>query len=98
MDWTLVILTVVSAIVYGGIFFIKAYMTTDPKPPFDRYKFTATLVVAALIGVIAAFSGATLNEGELIAQLGQYAGYTAIVETLLKAIIGKAWPTSFPEL
>ncbi len=97
MDWTLVIFTVVSAIVYGSVFFIKAYMTTDPKPAFDRYKFTATLVVAAIIGVIAAFSGATLNEAEFLAQLGQYAGYTAIVETLLKAIIGKAWPTSFPE-
>ncbi len=97
MDWTIVVFTVVSAIVYGSVFFVKAYMTTDPKPPFDRYKFTATLVVAAIIGVIAAFSGAILNEAELIAQLGQYAGYTAIVETLLKAIIGKAWPTSFPE-
>ena len=32
MDWTLVIFTVVSAIVYGSVFFIKAYMTTDPKP------------------------------------------------------------------
>lgn len=97
MDWTIVILTVISAIVYGITFFIKTYLTTDPKPPFDTYKFTATLVVAAIIGVIAAFSGATINEAELIAQLGQYAGYTAIVETLLKAMIGKAWPTSFPE-
>ena len=97
MDWTIVIFTVVFAIVYGSTFFIKAYLTTDPKPPFDTYKFTATLVVAAIIGVIAAFSGAILNEAELLAQLGQYAGYTAIVETLLKAIIGKAWPTSFHE-
>ena len=97
MDWTIVIFTVGSAIVYGGTFFIKAYMTADPKPPFDRYKFMATLVVAAIIGVIAAFSGATLNEAEILTQHGQYAGYTAIVETLLKAIVGKAWPTSFPE-
>lgn len=97
MDWTIIVFTVISAAIYGGIFFIKAYLTTEPKPPFDTYKFMATLVVAIIIGVIATFSGATLNEAELIAQLGQYAGYTAIVETLLKALLGKAWPTSFPE-
>jgi len=97
MDWTIIVFAVISAAIYGGIFFIKAYLTTDPKPSFDTYKFIATLVVAATIGVIAALSGATLNEAELIAQLGQYAGYTAIVETLLKAFLGKMWPTSFPE-
>ena len=98
MDSMLVLLTVVSAVVYGVIFFVKAYATSpDPKPPFDKKKFAATLIVAFIIGVIAGMTGVTLNEADLIAQLGQYAGYVAIIETLLKAFLGKAWPTSFPE-
>lgn len=100
MDWSVVIFTVFSAAVYGVIFFGKAWMTQDPKPPFDIYKFGATLVVAVIIGVITGLTGSPLTELDFLTQMAAYAGYVAIIETMLKAIfgrVGRAWPTSFPE-
>jgi len=100
MDWTVVIATVISAAVYGIIFWWKAQQTQDPPPPFDTYKFAATLFVAIIIGVISAFSGATFNEEYFLLQMGAYAGYVAMVETILKALVGllgKTWPTSYPK-
>jgi len=97
MDWTVVIFTVFSAAIYGVIFFGKAWMTQDPKPPFDIYKFGATMVVAIIIGIIVGIAGMPLTELDFLTQMAAYAGYVAIVETILKTIFGKAWPTSFPE-
>ncbi|GAF88613.1 unnamed protein product [marine sediment metagenome] len=97
MDWAVVIFTVISAGAYGIIFFFKAWMTQDPKPPFDNYKFGATLVVAVVIGLIAGIMGSPLTELDFLTQIAAYAGYIAMVETFLKAIFGKAWPTSYPE-
>jgi len=100
MDWIVVIATVVSAVAYGIIFWWKARQTQDPPPLFDAYKFAATLLVAIAIGVISAFSGATFNEEYFLLQMGAYAGYVAMVETILKALVGllgRTWPTSFPE-
>lgn len=99
MDATVVIATMLSAIGYGLIYYWKAWQTQDPKPPFDTYKFTATLIVALLVGLIVAFSGKTLDEALFLAQMAEYGFYVAMVETILKAIfslIGKQWPTSFP--
>lgn len=95
MDVTVVIATILSAAVYGIIFWWKARQGQDPPPPFDAYKFGATMVVALIIGTIAAFSGIKLSETDFLLQIGAYAGYVAMVETILKALLGKAWPTSF---
>ena len=97
VDYNVIIATIFSAVAYGLIFWWKARQGQDPPPPFDAYKFAATLGVALLIGVIAAFSGITLTEADLILQMGAYAGYVAMLETILKALFGKAWPTSFRE-
>ena len=97
VDYTVIIATILSAVAYGLIFFWKARQGQDPPPPFDAYKFGATMIVAIIIGVIAAFSGITLTEADLILQMGAYAGYVAMLETILKALFGKAWPTSFRE-
>ena len=97
MDVTVVIATILSAAVYGIIFWWKARQGQDPPPPFDAYKFGATMVVALIVGIIAAFSGITLSETDFLLQMGAYAGYVAMVETILKALFGKVWPTSFPD-
>jgi len=97
MDWIIVIATVLSAAAYGIIFWWKARQTQDPPPPFDVYKFAATMVVAIIVGLIAVFSGQTLTEEYFLLQIGAYAGYVAMIETILKALFGEAWPTSFPE-
>jgi len=96
MDWTTVILAVIAAAIYGIIFFIKAWATTDPKPPFDPYKFGATLIVAVVVGFIAGVSGTSLTEAEFLIQMGAYAGYVAVLETLLKTLFQEKWPTKYP--
>lgn len=95
MDWTTVVFAVIAAAVYGIIFFAKAWLTMDPKPPFDPYKFGATLVVAIIVGLIAGMSGSTLTEAEFLIQMGAYAGYVAMLETLLKALLKGRWPAKF---
>ncbi len=97
VDNYVILATILSAAVYGLIFWWKARQGQDPPSPFDRYKFAATLVVALIIGIIAAFSGISLSETDFLLQMGAYAGYVAMVETILKALFGKAWPTSFRE-
>ncbi len=88
MDWIVVLATVFSAAAYGIIFWWKARQTQDPTPPFDAYKFVATLIVALIIGLISAFTGSTFNEEYFLLQLGAYAGYVAMIETILKALFG----------
>ena len=99
MDWSVVSITVLSAIAYGLIFFAKAYMTKEPKPPFDPYKFLATMAVALLIGIVFAFNGTIFNEAAFLSQMMEWGFYVAMIETILKALVGalgKQWPTSFP--
>lgn len=95
MDLLIVILTVIAAAIYGIIFFFKAWMTTIPKPPFDYYKFGATLIVAIIVGLIAAFSGATLDEAMFLAQMAEYGFYVAMVETILKGLFQGKWPAKY---
>lgn len=97
MDWTTVALAVVGAAVYGIIFFFKAWMTQEPRPPFDTYKFGATLIVAIVIGVIAGMTGVPLSEADFLTQIVEYGFYVAMVETILKAIFGSIWPTQYPD-
>jgi hypothetical protein len=100
MDWTVVIATLLSAAAYGIIFWWKARETSEDPVPFDAYKFTATMIIALIIGLITAFSGQSLTEEYFLIQMGSYAGYVAMVETILKALvslIGGRWPTSFPK-
>ena len=90
-----VLFAVLGAAAYGIIFFIKAWVAMDPKPPFDPYKFGATLGVAIIIGLIAGMTGAPLTEADFLVQMGAYAGYVAILETLLKALLGSKWPAKY---
>lgn len=92
MDWVVVIATILSAAAYGLIFWWKARQTQDPPPPFDPYKFVSTLIVAVIIGLIVAFSGATFNEALFLAQMAEYGFYVAMIETILKAILPNLWP------
>lgn len=95
MDWSTVIFAILGAAVYGIIFFIKAWVSMDPKPPFDPYKFGATLIVSFIIGLIAGMTGVPLTEADFLVQMGAYAGYVAMLETLLKALIGAKWPAKY---
>ena len=96
MDWTVVIATMFSAAAYGLIFWWKARQTQEPPPPFDLYKFVSTLIVALIIGVISAFSGVTFTEEYFLLQMGAYAGYVAMIETILKALLPNIWPLKNP--
>ena len=97
MDFTAVGIAVISAVVYALIFFAKARENApDPKPPFDTYKVLATIAVAIAVGFIAGMTGVPLTEADLLTQLGAYAGYIAMLETLLKALFPNSWPTSLP--
>lgn len=96
MDWSVVIAVMLSAAAYGLIFWWKARQTQDPPPPFDPYKFASTMIVALIIGLITAFSGQTLTEEYFLIQIGSYAGYVAMIETILKALFPKLWPLRNP--
>lgn len=95
MDIKIVLFTVIAAAIYGLIFFFKAWMTMTPKPPFDLYKFMATIGIAIVIGAIAAFTGVTLDEAAFLTQMAEYGFYVAMVETILKALLKGEWPAQF---
>jgi hypothetical protein len=88
VDATLVsqlLVAVVGAAVYALVFYAKNNAVDIDN--FDWGKFGATLLVGAIIGgVNFAFGGILPTSGGVESALVLYAGATALVETVIKAI------------
>ncbi|KKN41107.1 hypothetical protein LCGC14_0726680 [marine sediment metagenome] len=100
MDWSNILLAMLAAAGFAASGFWKNWFgAPTPKPPFDLYKFVATIVVGAGIGLVGVLMGVTITEQYLIGQLVSYVAVVTLVENILKGIIralGKRWPTSHP--
>jgi len=88
MNYLTLAYAVISAIVYAASFYIKNRQSTDE--PFDPAKFTATLIVGLIIGIVTMLTGSPLTEQDVITQLIAYAGLVTFIETWLKTLI-RAW-------
>jgi len=88
VDATLIsqlVVSVIGAAIFALVFYAKNNATDLEN--FDWGKFLATLLVGAIIGgVNFAFGGVLPTQGSLEEALVVYAGATAIVETVIKAI------------
>lgn len=93
-ELTTIGIAIISAIVYAVI----AYAKTQGES-FDELKFSATIIVGACIGIASYMSNNILTQQTMETQLVAYAGVTAIVENICKAIyrkIVKKTPTPPP--
>jgi len=88
MDYLTVVYAVAAAVTYSASFYIKNRQSTGE--PFDPPKFTATLIVGLIIGIVAMLTGSPLTEQDVITQLIAYAGLVTFIETWLKTLI-RAW-------
>jgi len=90
MDYLTLVYALIAAIVYAASFYIKNRQTSGE--PFDPAKFTATLIVGLIIGIVALLTGSTLTEMDMVTQLIAYAGLVTLIETWLKTLIrGAGW-------
>ncbi len=100
MDWSNIVIAMVAAMGFAISGFWKNWLgAPDPKPPFDYYKFAATIVVGVGIGLVGAFTGIVITEQYVIAQVLSYVAVATLVENFLKGIVralGKQWPTLYP--
>lgn len=90
---------VLGAAVFAAVFYLKAWATTNPPEPFVPEKFLATLIVGAAIGLILWLGNSPITSESVLDQLGDYALFTGIIESILKVVLAKlgiTWPGNAP--
>jgi len=80
-----IMLAVLSAIVYA----VVAYAKTQ-KEEFDALKFSATIIVGAIVGFAFAITDTPIAQASIETQLVAYVGVIVIVENVLKAVYRKS--------
>lgn len=81
---------VIAAIMYAGSMYLKKSTSSVNPQDFDVTKFVSTIVVAAVIAVSMVGAGATIvTEADITTQLATYAGLTAVVENVIRALYRK---------
>ena len=100
MDWSNIVLAMIAAAGFAISGFWKNWLgAPEPKPPFDYYKFAATIIVGMGIGLIGTLMGITITEQYYVAQALSYVAVTTIVQNFLKGVFRALeiqWPTSLP--
>jgi len=79
--------TILIAIVAAAIFASAGYLKSSGTEDFDATKFSATVLVGAIVGAIMYLTGSPVTEASVIEQLAAYAGIVAVVENVLKAFL-----------
>jgi len=90
MDISSIFLAMLAGASYGGLFYFKARQNSGEA--FNYWKFGATVLLAAIIGIAMGSLGLPVTQVTLDVQLVAYMGYVVVLETLLKLI----WPKIFP--
>ena len=86
-----VLLAVLSGIIYGGLFYWKNTIGEDPEA-FNWIKFTATLVVAAIVGGVAGATGNVVTQTTVDLQVAAYGFYVIILDQILKIVYKSLYP------
>jgi len=90
MEASTIILAMFAGAGYGVLFYVKAQQSSGEE--FDYWKFGATVLLAAIIGVAMGLGGMPVTQATLEVQLAAYVGYVVVLETVLKLIWRKAFP------
>jgi len=94
MDVSAIILATLAGAGYGVLFFVKAQQNSGEE--FDYWKFGATVLLAAIIGVAMGAVGMPVTQVALEVQLAAYVGYVVVLETVLKLIWRKIYLPEVP--
>jgi len=78
-----ILIAVIAAVIFASAGYLKSSSTED----FDATKFSATVLVGAIVGAIMYLTGSPVTEASVIEQLAAYAGIVAVVENVLKAFL-----------
>lgn len=78
------LIPMLSAAVYALAFYLKRYQ--EDGVAFDFVKFGSTLILGLVIGVVSVYSGIGVSSETVIAQFAAYAGFTAVIESVIKML------------
>jgi len=84
MDFMTIFYAILAAAGYGMFFYIKARI--EDKEPFDKYKFMATMLMAAFIGGLFAVLEMPVTQQDVESQLAIYFVYIVFLENLFKML------------
>ncbi|ADJ14450.1 hypothetical protein [Halalkalicoccus jeotgali] len=82
-----VVLGILGAMLYGGIFFARVRLDPDEPETFDSIKFATTVLLGGVFGAISAVLGIQPTYEHVGFALTSYAGTVALVEYGIKALI-----------
>lgn len=96
MDITNLWIAIAAAVGYALVGFMHAWLDQPhPRPNplkfFDFTKIGATVIVSALVGLIASFTGVPVTEEFWIYQMGLYGWLTVLIEQALKGFLQERW-------
>ena len=80
-------ITILIAVLAAAIFASAGYLKSSGTENFDATKFSATVLVGAIVGAVMYFGGVPVTEAGVAEQLAAYAGIVAVVENVLKAFL-----------
>jgi hypothetical protein len=81
MDYMVVVVPVLTAVVFAAAGYFKA------KEAFNPIKFLATLGIGAFIGIVALMSGVEVTEAYVGAQALMFGGAITVLEDVIKGIL-----------
>jgi len=82
-----VVISVVAAIIYSLSFYLK-----KQGQEFSWSKFISTGLTGLIVGLFALMTNSPVTETSVIMQLGVFSGVTAVIESLVKAVIRRLFP------
>ena len=94
MEISAITLAAIAGAGYGVLFYVKARQSSEEE--FDYWKFGATVLLAALIGIAMGTAGMPVTQATVEVQIAAYVGYIVVLETTLKLIWRKLYPPEVP--
>ena len=94
MDISSIILAAVAGALYGVLFYVKAQQKSGED--FDYWKFGATVLLSAIIGVVMGAAGLPVTQATVELQIAAYVGYVVVLETLMKVTWRQLYPPEVP--
>ena len=86
MDYNTILVSVGASVLYSLLWYSRQVVDpTKPTPAYDFWKLGATIVVGAVVGIIAIISGVEVTQVGIESQLLAYGFVIAVIEQVGKA-------------